>query len=438
MFKKTLPLLIITLIAGLFYGCGSSNPHVRDAKSGIEDQNYEAALQAAEESIQNYPQDPTGYYYKGVALGEIAGTKEPAERQKYYEEMNEAFEQAREVAQETEKTPGEIERIDAFKNVLWRTEHNKSIEYAANDSVKQVTENPLKLAISHLQNATTVIPDSVLSWDVLSQVYYMDNNVEAAAKTMEIAIQKKDSLTAEDYLRLSGYYRLNEQPEEAVGVLEKAREKFPQNEQIVQNLADAYTSTGETEKSIAVVEELIKQDPENPQYHLVLGTQIYQSVLQMNETIKENYDEIFDLEQKARSASGSEKQKIEQQVGKLEEESQELQSRIDELTEKATEEIQTVIKYRPNDDVAYNTLGIIYQNKAAALFEERNREVTDNQRASELDSQAREVLRQSLSYYEKAAEINPENQNYWKSLFEIYTNLGMDKQAMEAMKKAGL
>src|SRR5690625_3147696 len=145
MFKKTLPLLIITLIAGLFYGCGSSNPHVRDAKSGIEDQNYEAALQAAEESIQNFPQDPTGYYYKGVALGEIAGTKEPAERQEYYEEMNEAFEQAREVAQETENNPGEIERIDAFKNVLWRTEHNKSIEYAANDSVKQVTENPLKL-----------------------------------------------------------------------------------------------------------------------------------------------------------------------------------------------------------------------------------------------------------------------------------------------------
>src|SRR5699024_8838663 len=98
---------------------------------------------------------------------------------------------------------------------------------------------------------------------------------------------------------------------------------------------------------------------------------------------------------------------------------------------------ETVIKYRPKDDVAYNTLGIIYQNKAAALFEERNRE-TDNQRASELDSQAREVLKQSMNYYEKAAEISPENQNYWKSLFEIYTTLGMDKEAEEAMKKAGL
>lgn len=437
MFKKTLPILFISLIVGLFYGCGGANPFVKEAQSNIEDQNFEAALQAAEESIKNHPQDPTGYYYKGVALGELADTKDPAERQKYYEEMNEAFEEARNVARETDNSPGEIERIDAVKNTLWRNEHNKSIEYAANDSVKQVTENPLKLAISHLQNATTIIPDSVLSWDVLSQVYYMDNDVASAAEAMEVVIQKKDSLTADDYLRLSGYYRLNEQPEEAVNVLEKASEKFPKNVQIVQNLADAYTNTGQTEQSIAVVERLIAQDPENPQYHLVLGTQVYQSVLQMNETLKENYDEVFDLQQEARNASGAEKQEIQQKIDELEAENQQLQSRVDELTEKATEEIETVIKYRPEDDVAYNTLGIIFQNKAAALFEERNRE-TDNEKAAELDAKAREVLEQSMNYYEQAAEINPENQSYWKSLFEIYTTLGMDKKAEEAMEKAGL
>lgn len=438
MFKKILPLLIITLTAGIFYGCSSSNPYVSESKSALENQNFEAALQAAEESIKNQPNDPSGYYYKGVALGELADTKEPSERKEVYKRMNETFEKAREVAAQSENAPSELDRIDPVKNALWRTEHNKAIEYAADDSVKQVTENPLKLAISHLENATVIIPDSVLSWDVLSQVHYMDNNLKGAIDAMEVVVEKKDSLTADDYLRLSGYYRLDKQPEQAINVLQKARKQFPQNVQLVQNLADAYTNADRIDESIAVIEELIKQDPENPQYHLVLGTQIYQSVLQINEKLKSNYDQIFELERKARNASGTEAQEIKQKITELEKENNKLQTRIDELTAKATEEIETVIEYRPDDDVAYNTLGVIYQNKAAALFEERNRETEDDQRAMKLDQQAKDVLRQAMRYYEKAAEINPENQDYWRSLFSIYTNLGMDKKAEEAMKKAGM
>lgn len=437
MFKKFIPHLVITLIIGVVAGCGSSNPFVDDAQSNIQDQNYEAALSAAEQSIQNQPNDPLGYYYKGVALGEIADTKEANQRQSYYEQMIEAFEQAKEVAANAEDVPSEIERIDAVKNAVWQTEHNTAISYASDDSVKNTVSNPLEVSIAHLDNATMVQPDSILSWDVKAQVHYMNDDPASAATAMEKVMELKDQPTPEDYARMAGYYSLAEQPEKAIALLEDAQEQYPRNQDIATRLADAYTNAGETQKAISTIEGLIEADPDNPQFHLVLGTQIYKTVLQINDSLKSTSDEIFDLQQQARKAQGDEAEQLNQEITELEQEAERLQSRIDGLTEQAEEALLTTIEYRPNDASAYNTLGIIYQNKASALFDKRNR-TEDNEEAAKIDTQAKNSLKQSMEYYENAAEIDPDNQEYWKSLFSIYTALGMDQKAEEAMEKAGM
>lgn len=437
MFKKFIPHLIIALIIGVVAGCGSSNPFVDEAQSNIKDQNFEAALSAAEESIQNQPDDPLGYYYKGVALGEIADTKEATERKSYYERMNEAFEQARQVASKAEDVPSEIERIEAVKNAVWQTEHNTAISYASDDSVKNTVSNPLDISIAHLDNATTVQPDSVLSWDVKAQVHYMNNDVEGAVTAMEEVIQLKDNLEPEDYARMAGYYSLAEMPEEAIVTLEEGQDVYPGNQDLATRLADAYTNAGETQKAISTIESLIESDPENPQFHLVLGTQIYKTVLDINDSLKATSDQIFELQQQVRKAQGSEAEDLKQQISQLEQEAEQRQARIDKLTERATDELLTVLEYRPDDASAYNTLGIIYQNKASALFDKRNR-TEDNELAAEIDGRAKEALEQSMEYYENAAEIDPENTEYWKNLFSIYTALGMDQKAQDAMEKAGM
>lgn len=437
MFRKFTTYFVITLLVGIIAGCGSSNPFVDDAESNIKNQNFEAALEAAEQSIQNQPNDPLGYYYKGVALGEIADTKEPTARQEYYERMNEAFEQATEMAAKTEGTPSEIERIPAVKNAVWQQEHNSAIEYASDDSVKNTVENPLEISIAHLNNATTIQPDSVLSWDVKAQVYYMNDNVDGAVTSMEKVMSLKDSLEVDDYARMAGYYSIANMPDKAISTLEKGLEQYPEDKDLATRLADGYTNAGQTKKAIATIESLIEQEPENPQFHLVLGTQIYKTVLNMSDTLKANSDKIFDLRQEMKQSQGDKAAQLKQQISQLESENSELQQRIDELTERATKELNTVLEYRPNDATAYNTLGIIYQNKASALFDKRNR-TDDNQMAAKIDAQAKEALKQAMKYYESAAEIDPDNQEYWKNLFSIYTALGMDKKAEEAMQKAGM
>src|SRR5690625_714871 len=158
--------VLLTLLIGLLVGCGSSNPLADEAQDNIESQNFKEALAAAEKSIQSSPQDPLGYYYKGVALGEMAGAEEdPAARTEIYKEMNAAFTEAKEVASKSEEVPGEVERIDQVKNVLWQSEHNRAVELATDDSVKQTVNEPLQLSLHHLKNATSIQPDSLLSWD---------------------------------------------------------------------------------------------------------------------------------------------------------------------------------------------------------------------------------------------------------------------------------
>jgi len=437
MFKKFIPHLVIILMIGFVAGCGSSNPLVDEAQSNIQNQNFEAALSAAEESIQTQPDDPLGYYYKAVALGEIASTKEAGARKSYYEQMNEAFQQAREVATRAEEVPSEIENIDAVRNAVWQTEHNTAISYASDDSVKNTVSNPLDVSIAHLDNATMVQPDSVLSWDVKAQVHYMNDNAQGAAAAMEEVMKLKDEPAPEDYARMAGYYSLSDRPEEAIEILEEGQNLYPGNQDITTRLADAYTNAGETQKAISTIETLIETDPENPQFHLVLGTQIYKTVLQINDSLKTKSDRIFELQQKARQAQGSEAENLNQQISQTENEAEDMQNRIDQLTERAEEELLTVLEYRPNDASAYNTLGIIYQNKASAFFDKRNR-TEDNELAAKIDEQAKDALRQSMEYYENAAEIDPDNTDYWQNLFSIYTALGMDQKAEEAMEKAGM
>ena len=82
-------------------------------------------------------------------------------------------------------------------------------------------------------------------------------------------------------------------------------------------------------------------------------------------------------------------------------------------------------------------MGVVNQNKAASLFEKRNA-TEDNNLAAEINEQANEYLREAMTNYEKAVEIDPDNQNYWRSLFQVYTTLGMMDKAEAAMEKAGM
>ena len=146
----------------------------------------------------------------------------------------------------------------------------------------------------------------------------------------------------------------------------------------------------------------------------------------LSDSVSTNSDLIYDL-----------RDEDEARVEELNAINEELRGQIDLLTARAEEALIAAADIEPENPMIFNTLGVVYQNKAAALFDQRNNTI-DNDEAMRLDVLAKAEASLAMENYERAAELDPDNTNYWESLFRIYTSLGMLEEAEAAMEKAGM
>jgi tetratricopeptide (TPR) repeat protein len=305
------------------------------------------------------------------------------------------------------------------------------------DSLFNATENPYETSLAHLENAVTINPDSAMTYQVLSSTYYQVDQVDRAIESYENAMEILEQPAPEDYEYLVSLYLYNNNFEEAIELSEEGREIYPEETMFVQFLADAYIQAGDRDRAISLVEELIESEPNNPQYRRVLGTQVYQSVERISNQVSDLYEELFELRQAARNQRGQELEQTQSEIESLESEIESMEQEIDELSAISIREMEEVVELVPEDEEANFILGVIYQNRAANLFERRNNTM-DNEEAADYDQRAKENLEKARQYYERAAEINPENPENWRSLFQVYTALGMEEEAEDAMEKAGM
>lgn len=427
--KQFYSLFSVIALFILLISCTAENELITPIKQGLNAQDYQAALVAADTAIAREPGNGQGYYYKAYALSRIAAN-EPvvADRKPLLERMRENLDEAQVLFSLNPEPPAEANNVVDLTLESWSREHNAAIGYATDDSLMATVDEPLQLSIDHLVNATTVNPDSALSYDVLAQIYHMNGDYANAASSLEKAIDIRQQGDAADYDRLSSYYFLQDDYESALIVIEQGLTLYPDSITLVQKVADAYFQTGQADKALEVVEDLIQRDPQNPQYRLVVGTQIYQRVQTLTDQIAEKNDEIFEL----KGESGNEAK-----IAELESEINVLNEQANDLTVRAESALVKAAELDKNNPVTYNTLGILYQNKSAALFELRNM-TSDNEQAAEYDEMARKEAEKAMNYYERAAELDPEDQGLWETLFRIYTLLDYREKAEAAMEKAGM
>ncbi len=422
----------------LIMGCESVNPLIKEAESQFKSQNYTAALQAADQAIAENPGDGLGFYYRGVSLaslGEIEGN--PADRKDFYANAREAFSTASAIFDTLAKKPEQAANIHTILTSAWAAEHNAAVELLMVDSIAAQYPNADARAIDHLMNAVTLSPDSAVSYSVMASAYYRIEDIPGAITAYETVMDLIQPAEVDDYEFMISLYLADQRFDDARAKSLEALDLYPDATSFVQYLADSYLQTGETDKAIELVRQLIESDPENAQYRLVLGTQVYQTVTDLTEEYSALISQRYDVSQTIRSLRGSEKADAEARVDELTTEADALEARINELTAIAIEEIQTASELTPDDPNTLNILGIIYQNQSALIFDKRNN-TADYDLADQYDAEARSILETAREFYERAVELNPDNQDYWRSLFQVYTTLGMTEKAEEAMQKAGM
>jgi len=432
--------LLITIFAviGLFAACQTTDPLVRNAQSAIQLLDFEEALDFANQALEENPNNVLALYYKGYALGALAeDLQPPSDRLPYYSDMRESMMHAKAVADTMERRPSEIDEIEDFIIYLWAYEHNSGAEIMTSDSVRQATPNPDQTALDHFRNAVTIEPDSSLSYIVMASIQYQTGDMPEATRSYEMAMERMDKPVYEDYEFLISLYFMQNRFEDARDLSREAMQAFPDEALFAQFLADSFLETGETEEALNMLSSLVAENPNNAQYRYAYGTQLYRVAEGDLNNASSTYRRAYQMQEQLGSLSQSERAVVERDIQNLMDEAEQSERQGTELSNQAIEQIQASIEQNPGDDNAYNVLGIIYQNRAAALFDRRNN-TRDNELARELDTQARETLNRSMVYYEQAAEINPDETAYWESLFQVYTTLGMDQKAEEAMERAGM
>ena len=169
-----------------------------------------------------------------------------------------------------------------------------------------------------------------------------------------------------------------------VEYLQKGREKFPEDEALINEQINAYLKLKREAEIIDQIREMAEKNTENSVYYFILGT-IYGNA----ESSLYNVDEALNCYNK-------------------------------------------VIEINPNDENAYINIAGIYIDKSNALKHEADElPLNETKKYDAMMAQIDEVRKQALPYVEKAHEMLPEDEAIKQILKSLYVNLKMMDKAKE-------
>jgi tetratricopeptide (TPR) repeat protein len=186
------------------------------------------------------------------------------------------------------------------------------------------------------------------------------------------------------YSSLAEIYKFEGDTAMAVKTVEKGREMFPNDFNLLVSEINIYLATNEKEKAKEDLLIALEMDKTNPSIFFAVGT-------------------IYD------------------QLGEL---------------DKAVDAYLKAIELNPGYFEANYNLGALYVNQAADILDKANDLPLDA--VAEYDrekARADEMLGKSLPYLEKSHELMPDDVNTMVSLKEIYTRLGMTDKLMDIDEK---
>lgn len=429
------------VLAGIVASC-ASDPNIESAKLNLRNNDFQGVITSAEAALAENPENADAFYYIGVAHLQIADEKAVTERRDNLASARENMLRADELYRQQEISSNESETAIQLLINRWADEYSLAVggvDFEADNSPEV-----LQKSIDHLYNAYTVMPDSIMTLDALSEIYFMKDDVDNAVKYMEMAIDKASEPELTRYQRLTFFYQIADNVEGSLSILERAAVIFPDETFFVQEQANIYFRTGQNEKAMAVLEDLIAQDPENAQYRLVFGSQIYQEYLNLTSDIAALYDELFDKNQRFREMVRS-GQSNQNRIREVEREIDGIQNRITsldntrfEIAERAEEQLMIAFEMEPDNPNTTYTLGAINENRGLALIDQVNNIYDDSLDLSAMEQQANSYFMAALPFYEKTAELEPEDPDNWLKLFQLYLRLGMDEEAQAAAERAGI
>jgi tetratricopeptide (TPR) repeat protein len=432
------PLLALFVLAS----CGG-DPNIESAKLNLSRKDYKRALESVDAAIATNPANPLAYYYKGQILIEIGKQETVPNRTPFYQRADSALTASSRLYEETAQIDKEYLLIDLMRSNAWVEEYNGAINTINAAQASEMTDTQFERIVGHLNNAFAILPDSLNAVDLLAEVYLFRNDYEMTIATYQRAMALATDTVETRYMRLGELYVQQQRYEEALDILKTGLAIFPGQLEMTQALANAYLQMNNTDRALEVLGDLIDMDPENKQYRLVYGFQLYELTRGLSDDLRNVYTQLDDVnrmireeERKSRPNRTVVAEHRATQT-RLNGEASRIEGELSDLSSRAIAELRKASELDATDSNPFFIWGVVLQDSASRLIDKRNA-TDDNAKAMAFDNQAKALLQECAGLYETAAGIEPDNTEYWMALFRVYTALGQTAKALEAQEKAGL
>ena len=260
-------------------GC-SSDPNVEGAKLDLKNKDYDRALENVIKALETDPANAEAHELKGQILQEQAfAVSDAAQHGALLEEMVASYNRC------VELDPTRSAAIDNQLKIAYFNEFNRGIQafnrgqQAQNDDREAVFNE----AASYFGNAAMMFPDSSDAYINQAYAYFSSGTPERSIQPFEMAIEKGD--TNEDtFVYLGDLYRQSEQYDKGIALMERARQIYPENENLQAQLMNFYVTSGRESEALDVYQQAVDQEPNNKLYRYNYGSLLLEL---------ENYDDAI-------------------------------------------------------------------------------------------------------------------------------------------------
>lgn len=360
-----------------------SSAELTGAKLYINQKQFDKAKEALLKEVEKNPASDEGWFLLGSLYGDEGD----------FVKMFESFDKSLAASKKFEQ------QIVEARKYYWATSFNKGVGYF-NQATKTTNQDSVIIfydkAIDEFNKSILCEPDSVSTYSNIVYAYFNTNRTEQAVEPLKKLVAAGNAPEAFTLLgqiytnkgtALMSEYKTSkieadslkaiEQFNEAIELLEKGRQLFPEDSDILLQLSNAYIGADKLDVAMTAFKAGVESEPDNKYYHYNYG------VLLLNANDYEG----------------------------------------------AKQQFKDAVSIDPDYINAVYNLAVTYIRWGTKMREEMEEK-------GESNDLFKEKFQLAIPYLEQYLSVNPNESSIWDLLGRVYANLGMEEKSIEAFKKA--
>lgn len=392
----------LILAFGIFFSFSCSSLKTSDTTDSSVDRpnTLQSQIKQINLEIEENPGNTALKIQKADLLFRYAQSlPDPSDRKPIFKNIRDISES---FTRESQESP---DKLNDLLEKAWRTEHNSGFRLLQKKASESTDESEFRRITSHFENAITILPDSIKSYNLLATTHYRNGQVNKAIETLKMAEIKGDQSNPDVTEKLAYLYLETGNFNEAEKRYRTLSKNYPDEVLYRHGLINVLILSDNHEEAIQNLENLIEEYPTRYNYQQSLATEVYF-------LFKKKTDSL--LQDAGSDLTDSKREEL-----------------ID-LLDSAHNIFDSLQDTLPTTEENLFRMAAFYKNTSLRLKKLSLNSVNQNNPLLELKDQ---YLNYALPLWEQLAEINPENLEYITNLHQVYVELGMNVDA-ENLKRS--